>query len=677
MTSGLAWLRQGPVSRRERARIAVRIERNFTSRDANLTSRFLASTLVLALACGGVRTASAAAANQINPTGQSSSNAAQTVVLPRSVPDPIEPFNRAMWAFNEELMKDVVKPTSKVYRFVIRKPIRTGISNFGRNITYPGRLLSNLFQARWKGARDETHRFFCNTIAGGAGFVDVATRWKIPKSDADFGQTFGKWGWKPGCYLMLPVFGPSNERDALGLVADNAANPLTYITPYSITTDNPLTFISPYMYFSYAVTYNNLSDTVDGYVRFAEAETDPYALIQYAWTFVRKNRAPDLRPKGEPDQASLETLQSALVSYQDPKFPARGQTKSVLIPATGRKLKFTYWLQPKKAPVVYVVPGLGSHRLAEISVALAELAYRNGFSAVCVSSPYNHEFMERASTAAMPAYTPADAQDLNAALTEIERRLNKKYPNRIGAKALMGYSMGGFQSLFVAASAATNQSLLRFDRYVAIDTPVRLNYGMSKLDEFYNAPLAWPEEERTANIENTFLKIASSGQGSLKPRSAVPLGEVESKFLIGLTFRFILRDILFSSQQRTNQGILQRPIRKRRRGPVYQEILQYSYHDYFQKFAIPYYQARGIDLATPEALEKAGDLKSLGDGLKTNAAVRILVNENDFLLPREDLEWLRTTFGPERLTVFERGGHLGNLGQPEVQKAILRALEGL
>ena len=64
---------------------------------------------------------------------------AETIVLPKSVPDPIEPFNRLMWDFNKGLMTDVIKPTSKVYRFVVVKPIRTGLGNFGKNLTYPGR----------------------------------------------------------------------------------------------------------------------------------------------------------------------------------------------------------------------------------------------------------------------------------------------------------------------------------------------------------------------------------------------------------------------------------------------------------------------------------------------------------------------------------------------------------
>lgn len=78
-------------------------------------------------------------------------------------------------------MRDAVKPTSKVYRFIVRKPVRTGINNLGRNITYPTRLINTLLQGRWKRSRDETRRFLCNTFVGGAGFVDVASRGAFQK----------------------------------------------------------------------------------------------------------------------------------------------------------------------------------------------------------------------------------------------------------------------------------------------------------------------------------------------------------------------------------------------------------------------------------------------------------------------------------------------------------------
>ena len=653
-------------------RPAAPVERRKT--DARPTGRFLKRWwgMILSLSLPLLAHGQAPVAVPVNPP------AAQTVVLPESVPDPIEPFNRVMWAFNRGLMTRVVKPTSRVYRFVVAKPVRTDIGNFGRNLTYPGRLINNLLQGKWRGARDESYRFFCNTTVGVAGFWDVATRWKIPKSDADFGQTFGQWGWRPACFIMLPVFGPSNERDTVGLAADTAANPLLYIAPYNLEADNPLTYLGPYTYFTYADMYNNLSDTVDEYVRFSQAEPDPYSEIQYAWTFARANRVADYQVKGQADPASLETIQSVFFTFQNPEFPNHGTTRSALIPATGRQLKFTYWLQPGRAPVVYIVPGLGSHRLAQTSLALAELVYSNGFSAVSVSSPFNPEFMENAASTALPAYLPVDGHDLQVALTQVDHRLQALHPGRLGEKALLGYSMGAFDALYIAGTEPTNQlPLVKFDRYLAISTPVRLLHGVARLDEFYQAPLGWPAAERTDDIENTLLKVAALSQTTLTPRTTLPFDAIESRFLIGLTFRLSLRDIIYSSQRRNNQGVLHHALWNYRRDPAYQEILHYSYQDYFEKFAMPYYQARGLAAPVAKTLETGGDLRTYAAGLRANPDIRVIVNENDFLLTGDDQAWLHATFGPDHLTVFPQGGHLGNLMNPKVQATILDALAGL
>jgi len=474
---------------------------------------------------------------------------------------------------------------------------------------------------------------------------------------------------------MLPFAGPSNERDTLGLAVDTAANPLLYLSPYSFHLNRSLTYFPPYSYFSMFAAYNQASDSVNEYVRFSRAEADPYSVIQYAWTFERKTRVANFQVKGKIDESTLETLESVFFTFKDPTFPDRARTRSVVIPATARKLKFTFWLQPGQANVVYIVPGLGGHRLAQPSLALAELVCKNGFSAVLLSSPFNSEFMESASTASLPAYLPVDGHDLHVALTEIDHQLNVLYPDRLGNKALMGYSLGAFDSLYIASTEQTNNSsLIKFDRYVAINTPLRLAYGISKLDEFYQAPMEWPLAERTDNIENTLLKVATLSQNKLTPQTTLPFNAIESKFLIGMTFRFTLRDLIYNSQRRHNQGVLQHPFRSPRREPLYQEILQYSYRDYFEKFAVPYYQQHGLGTNAALTMQKAGDLRTYDAGLRANPNIRIIVNQNDFLLEDEDLAWLHANFTPEQLTIFALGGHLGNLSNDSVQKSILAAL---
>ena len=139
---------------------------NFCTRWGKLVVAFVA----LALSCAPC------ARGQQPITNFTTTPAAERVVLPKSVPDPLEPLNRVMWAFNKGVMTSVIKPTSKVYRYVVVKPVRTGIGNFGKNLTYPGRLINNLLQGKWSGARDETYRFACNTTVGVAGFFDVGTK---------------------------------------------------------------------------------------------------------------------------------------------------------------------------------------------------------------------------------------------------------------------------------------------------------------------------------------------------------------------------------------------------------------------------------------------------------------------------------------------------------------------
>ena len=90
-----------------------------------------------------------------------------------------------------------------------------------------------MLQGRWTGVKDETARFVSNTTVGIGGLFDPATKWDIDKSDANFNQTFAKWGWEPNSYVMLPLLGPSDNRHAVSILADRATDPLTYANqPY-------------------------------------------------------------------------------------------------------------------------------------------------------------------------------------------------------------------------------------------------------------------------------------------------------------------------------------------------------------------------------------------------------------------------------------------------------------
>jgi len=105
------------------------------------------------------------------------------------------------------------------YRDALPQPVRDSIHNFFTNLRSPIIMFNDVIQGEGKLAGDTFGRLWLNTILGLARFFDVASRAGIPFHDADFGQTFGVWGVGPGPYLVLPILGPSNPRDGVGMIA--------------------------------------------------------------------------------------------------------------------------------------------------------------------------------------------------------------------------------------------------------------------------------------------------------------------------------------------------------------------------------------------------------------------------------------------------------------------------
>ncbi len=141
--------------------------------------------------------------------------------------DPLEPFNRAMFGFNEGVDRAVLKPVATVYRDVTPQPVRTGVTSFFGNISDVWAIVNNLLQGKGEYAADSLARVTTNTLWGLGGIFDVATELKIPKHSEDFGQTLGVWGVGSGPYLVLPLLGPSTVRDTTGLLVDSQLDVVT------------------------------------------------------------------------------------------------------------------------------------------------------------------------------------------------------------------------------------------------------------------------------------------------------------------------------------------------------------------------------------------------------------------------------------------------------------------
>ena len=130
--------------------------------------------------------------------------------------DCFEPLNRATFAFNMGLDKAVLKPVAKSYRSLPPK-IKNGTSNVLSNLSNLITIPNNILQGEFKKAGVNTGRLVVNTTIGILGMIDAADKMGFPKYEKeDYGQTFGAWGIGPGCYLVLPVLGPSTVRETAG-----------------------------------------------------------------------------------------------------------------------------------------------------------------------------------------------------------------------------------------------------------------------------------------------------------------------------------------------------------------------------------------------------------------------------------------------------------------------------
>jgi phospholipid-binding lipoprotein MlaA len=144
--------------------------------------------------------------------------------------DPYEVQNRRMFAINQSIDKAVMLPVAKFYVRAVPAPARDGLHNFLVNLDVPVTFANDVLQGRAERAADSLGRFTVNSTLGIGGLIDVAAKFGIPEHESDFGETLGVWGVGDYPYLVLPVLGPSNPRDAFGYGVDIVLDPSTWIS---------------------------------------------------------------------------------------------------------------------------------------------------------------------------------------------------------------------------------------------------------------------------------------------------------------------------------------------------------------------------------------------------------------------------------------------------------------
>lgn len=213
--------------------------------------------------------------------------------------DPLEPFNRGVYQFNEAVDKAVLKPVARVYRDTLPDRIRQGIGNVFSNLEDVWSIVNNALQFKGRATIDSLKRVGVNTFVGWGGIFDVATEMDIEKHTRDFGHTLGYWGMAPGPYLVLPLLGSSTLRDTIALPVDFKGDLVANIS--NVPTRNTTAAVR---------VIDTRSALLKASVMLEQAALDPYLFTRDAYLQRRRSVIYDGNPPEE-DAGDIWPVQPA------------------------------------------------------------------------------------------------------------------------------------------------------------------------------------------------------------------------------------------------------------------------------------------------------------------------------------------------------------------------------
>ena len=641
--------------------------------------------------------------------------------------DPLEGFNRSMFACTDFLMCYVADPLGRVYTTIFPRPFIKHFDNVCVNLEYPARLVSSLLQAQWSAAGTETIRFLSNSTLGIVGIFDVARAWwNIPPAEADFGQAFATWGIGPGETLMVPVAPTVNGRDLIGLLFDTAFDLKTYI-PYAgyATFLNRMTVaqqqydqvvsgaVDPYKNFRQLMLirreltlnmwfYKETRRQIEE-LRNRPADKDKAAAI----TMPQKNSIPETPAElfgkfmALPDFASqgaiTDSIRSSFVKAEksndkwylplslfNSDFAESAKIRKVKISPGRPPVYYSFWKAPEveknmPAPpekLVILLPGIGGSCTANILTAIAEKFHHAQVASVGLDSTFHWRFAITDEKLALPGFLPQDAGKIQQAIKLIIADLKEREWIKDPEIILCGYSMGGLQTLKLAEMESI-QKTLNISRFISINPPVSSEFALERIDRLVASSAGWSKNEMRQKLIDTSGKLMMTffrdhpqhdpGKPLLEPGSyQLPISPDVADFVVGFSLKMSMREMLLAiHRERTLADLPEYSWFKRNQ--LYLDIDNISFRDYAYKYLAPEHSG-----STPQELMKKSHLSSLENFLKTSPAVRVFHTCDDFLLDDSDRRYLDQVL-KSRLVWLSNGGHLGSLYYSNVLEKIVNA----
>lgn len=198
----------------------------------------------------------------------------------KPISDPLEPWNRLIFFFNDRVYFALAKPVAQGYGLIVPEWGRVRVRNVFDNLRTPMRFVSCLFQGKMKGAGNELVRFFLNTTLGIGGMFDAADyNLQVKSTEEDVGLALGHYGIGEGFFIVWPFLGPSSVRDSVGIAGDFFLYPVSYITPFK-----DWLAVRSYQF------ENDVSLRIGEYEDLTESSVDPYVAMKDAYSEYRRNK---------------------------------------------------------------------------------------------------------------------------------------------------------------------------------------------------------------------------------------------------------------------------------------------------------------------------------------------------------------------------------------------------
>jgi predicted alpha/beta-fold hydrolase len=347
------------------------------------------------------------------------------------------------------------------------------------------------------------------------------------------------------------------------------------------------------------------------------------------------------------------------------------------------KLRYSYALQKGPAPLIFIIAGTGGSHDGPGVQNLGKAFFNAGFHFVALSSPTHTNFIVSASESMVPGHAFDDARDLYRAMQVIWGKLQKKAD--VTDFYLTGYSLGGFNTAFVAKLDA-EQQIFGFRRALMINSPLRLYSSISLLDRMLeNVPGG------DDNFGQFFQDLVDAFANVYKRSDSLQLNEdflyqayqvfkPENEVLaalIGTSFRLSAANMSFASDVMTDYGYIKpKNVRLTKNTSLdeYNDVaLRLGFTDYFHAYFYPYHKTLDPKVSRTALIEEMS-LSSIEDFLRSAENIRVVHNQDDLILEPGEIDFFSDVFG-DRARIFPNGGHLGNMLQRDVIAHIVSVVQ--